>query len=85
MALAKGTKALAREEAVEDLLRRTGVDQDDAVVGPEAEVKPHVRRRDLGEHRLVAAQQLVGVSGEPPDRRVHGREIMPLRGCAKPS
>ena len=32
----------------------------------------HVGGGNLGQHRVVAAQELVGVATEPPDRRVHG-------------
>src|SRR5437868_9784380 len=77
----------AADESVEDLPRRAGVDENDPVGSTQTKVQAHARRRYLGNHRLVGAHQLVRISAEPPDRRVHQITAQCVRtyGRVKPS
>ena len=68
VALAQRAEPVARER-LEGLSARTGVYQGDAVAGAQAQVQSHVGGRNLGEHRVVAAQEVVGVSAGPATSR----------------
>jgi hypothetical protein len=67
--LRNAPNALPAGERLEDLARRTGVDDHDAVGSAQAQMQlqgGHFRRR-----RVVSTQQVVGVAGESLDRDVH--------------
>src|SRR5437667_403134 len=76
----------AVDEPFEDL-PRAGVDQQDPVGRAQAKVQAHVLSRDLVHHRLVAAQELVRIAAESPDRRMHQTTAQCVRtyGREKPS
>jgi hypothetical protein len=66
---------LAGRERLEDLRRGARIHEHDAVVRPQADVQHEVARRDLGDHRVVAGEQVVRIAGKPPDRGVHRASV----------
>src|SRR3954454_21186851 len=62
VSLAQCAEVVAAGERFEDVLCRASIDQDDPVRRSEADVEAHPCARDLFEHRVVAAQKLVGIA-----------------------
>lgn len=79
--LADGERGLAA--ARESAAPAEPIDRATLRQGLQAEVQAHVCGGDLGEQRVVAAQQLVGITVESPDRGVHLRPPAGLRGCGR--
>ena len=77
MPATKFRERLPSPECFERVPARTRVHENNPVRCAQAEMEAKVPRRDLGENRVVAREQIVRVAAKPPDRRVHQR-YMPI-------